>query len=76
MHLLDESLEYIVYNLPEKLMEIYFFSIASPNRGRYFIRYSYFIVHLSCNNLRENFQNTKNFQFFPTSPYIQAYPAI
>lgn len=43
MHLLDESLEYIVYNLPEKLMEIYFFSIALPNTGRYFIRYSYFI---------------------------------
>lgn len=47
MHLLDESLEYIVYNLPEKLMEIYFFSIALPNTGRYFIRYSYFIVHKS-----------------------------
>lgn len=43
MHLLDESLEYIVYNLLEKLMEIYFFSIALPNTGRYFIRYSYFI---------------------------------
>lgn len=73
MHLLDESLEYIVYNLPEKLMEIYFFSIALPNTGRF---YTLFIFHLSCNNLRENFQNTKNFQFFPTSPYIQAYPAI
>lgn len=75
MHLLDESLEYIVYNLPEKLMEIFFFQSLYQTRED-FIRYSYFIVHLSCNNLRENFQNTKNFQFFPTSPYIQAYPAI
>lgn len=42
MHLLDQSLEYIVYNLPEKLMEIYFFSIALPNTGRF---YTLFIFH-------------------------------